>query len=146
MDMLAEQVMTLTNKVDALYEVVMQLRGNIPRDDYGFSEMFSSTRTDEEALTDTCVVMEEADIDAPKHNGRLYAVPCQSIPVKGEDYQGTHKDILSDDYYVNSSTMVSKETMLSADVQIQRLTAQLTAAYNRIAALEEQLLSKRMRA
>lgn len=30
------------------------------------------------------------------------------------------------------------------DVQIQRLTAQLTAAYNRIAALEEQLLAQRI--
>lgn len=146
MDMLAEQVMALTNKVDALYEVVMQLRKNILRDDYGFSEMFSSTQTGEEALTDICGLMEGADLDAPKHNGRLYAVRSESIPVRDEDYQGTHKDILSDDYYVNSSTMVREETMLSADIQIQRLTAQLTAAYNRIAALEEQLLSKRMRA
>ncbi|WP_287130203.1 hypothetical protein [Candidatus Cyanaurora vandensis] len=32
---------------------------------------------------------------------------------------------------------------LSPEAQIQRLTAQLTAAYNRIAALEEQLLNKR---
>ena len=30
------------------------------------------------------------------------------------------------------------------EAQIQRLTAQLTAAYNRIAALEEQLLSQRL--
>lgn len=35
-----------------------------------------------------------------------------------------------------------KEQDLAPQVQIQRLTAQLTAAYNRIAALEEQLLSK----
>lgn len=36
-----------------------------------------------------------------------------------------------------------KEQDLSPQIQIQRLTAQLTAAYNRIAALEEQLLAKR---
>jgi hypothetical protein len=36
-----------------------------------------------------------------------------------------------------------REQDLSPQIQIQRLTAQLTAAYNRIAALEEQLLSKR---
>ena len=33
---------------------------------------------------------------------------------------------------------------LPLEGQIQRLTAQLTAAYNRIAALEEQLLSQRL--
>ncbi len=35
-----------------------------------------------------------------------------------------------------------REQDLSPQIQIQRLIAQLTAAYNRIAALEEQLLSK----
>lgn len=33
---------------------------------------------------------------------------------------------------------------IAPEAQVQRLTAQLTAAYNRIAALEEQLLSQRM--
>ena len=33
----------------------------------------------------------------------------------------------------------------ASDIQIQRLTAQLTAAYNRIASLEEQLISKRIK-
>lgn len=33
---------------------------------------------------------------------------------------------------------------IPAEAQVQRLTAQLTAAYNRIAALEEQLLAQRM--
>jgi hypothetical protein len=36
-----------------------------------------------------------------------------------------------------------REQDLSPQIKIQRLTAQLTAAYNRIAALEEQLLAKR---
>ena len=35
------------------------------------------------------------------------------------------------------------ERSLSPDLQIRRLTAQVTAAYNRIAALEEQLLAQR---
>ncbi len=34
---------------------------------------------------------------------------------------------------------------LGPEAQIQRLSAQLTAAYNRIAALEEQLLAQRLR-
>jgi hypothetical protein len=36
------------------------------------------------------------------------------------------------------------DKLLTPEIQIQRLTAQLTAAYNRIAALEEQLLLKRI--
>jgi hypothetical protein len=49
---------------------------------------------------------------------------------------------------VSSNTPVDnrqqiREQDLSPQIQIQRLTAQLTAAYNRIAALEEQLLAKR---
>ena len=53
-----------------------------------------------------------------------------------------HKDILMDSVYVDPETS-GDDTVLSAEVQIQRLTAQLTAAYNRIAALEEQLLATR---
>ncbi|MDV3000209.1 MAG: hypothetical protein N5P05_001815 [Chroococcopsis gigantea SAG 12.99] len=53
-----------------------------------------------------------------------------------------HKDILSDEgtHYVKPSP--NPEDHISADIQIRRLTAQLTAAYNRIAALEEQLLNR----
>ncbi|MGG6293430.1 hypothetical protein ACQ4M4_03315 [Leptolyngbya sp. AN02str] len=54
-----------------------------------------------------------------------------------------HKDILSDADFLDTDSH-SGEHSLSPELQIQRLTAQLTAAYNRIAALEEQLLSKRI--
>ena len=54
-----------------------------------------------------------------------------------------HKDVLADgnglDTHVKSS-----EKQLTPEIQVQRLTAQLTAAYNRIAALEEQLLAQRI--
>jgi hypothetical protein len=54
-----------------------------------------------------------------------------------------HKDILLDSSYLDLDRQ-NADTTFSPDVQIQRLTAQLTAAYNRIAALEEQLLSTRV--
>lgn len=54
-----------------------------------------------------------------------------------------HKDILIDNSYSDSSSG-NREKEIGPEIQIQRLTAQLTAAYNRIAALEEQLLSKRV--
>ena len=58
------------------------------------------------------------------------------------EYQLTHKDILVDDN--SSSSANSSNDNLAPDTQIRRLTAQLTAAYNRIAALEEQLLTYRI--
>lgn len=54
-----------------------------------------------------------------------------------------HKDILSDDRDKQSVVSPEGEIILSSDLQVRRLTAQLTAAYNRIAALEEQLLTYR---
>ena len=54
-----------------------------------------------------------------------------------------HKDILSDDRENQSAISPEGEIILSRDLQVRRLTAQLTAAYNRIAALEEQLLAYR---
>lgn len=54
-----------------------------------------------------------------------------------------HKDILLDNNHSYNENNAS-EPSLSSDIQIRRLTAQLTAAYNRIAALEEQLLACRI--
>jgi hypothetical protein len=53
-----------------------------------------------------------------------------------------HKDILADVGYTDVDAH-GAEHHLTPEIQIQRLTAQLTAAYNRIAALEEQLIAKR---
>jgi hypothetical protein len=54
-----------------------------------------------------------------------------------------HKDVLIDSDY-STTERQTVEVNLSQDIQIQRLTAQLTAAYHRIAALEEQLLATRV--
>jgi hypothetical protein len=40
--------------------------------------------------------------------------------------------------------MLNSDQPVSADLQIRRLTAQLTAAYHRIAALEEQIMAQRL--
>jgi uncharacterized coiled-coil protein SlyX len=53
-----------------------------------------------------------------------------------------HRDVLEDE-----DPMIANETKgksMSQELQMQRLMAQLTAAYNRIAALEEQLLAQRV--
>jgi len=54
-----------------------------------------------------------------------------------------HKDVLADGIYSDMYRQ-GGEKNISPEIQIQRLTAQLTAAYNRIAALEEQLLRERI--
>ncbi len=56
-----------------------------------------------------------------------------------------HKDILVDDELVSASVCDQNQNseIISCDEQVNRLTAQLTAAYYRIASLEEQLLGIR---
>lgn len=59
------------------------------------------------------------------------------------DHHLEHKDVLSDLIYADHEAH-GTDRNLTPEIQIQRLTAQLTAAYNRIAALEEQLIAKRI--
>jgi len=52
------------------------------------------------------------------------------------------KDVLIDGIYLDMNRQGGDN--ITPEIQIQRLTAQLTAAYNRIAALEEQLIRERI--
>ena len=65
---------------------------------------------------------------------------------KANHYQSVmeHKDILLDEQESHTLIAPEEEPLLTTDLQVRRLTAQLTAAYNRIAALEEQLLACRL--
>jgi hypothetical protein len=66
-----------------------------------------------------------------------------AVDVTSSDDWLVHQDVLVDRQGVEASPHHT-EIYLSPQSQIQRLTAQLTVAYNRIAALEEQLLSQRL--
>lgn len=68
--------------------------------------------------------------------------PPERLIHHGLDETLDHKDILNDEPHFGGDQL-SNHQVLSPEVQVQRLTAQLTAAYNRIAALEEQLLTHR---
>lgn len=59
--------------------------------------------------------------------------------VGGESFQ--HKDVLFDET-LGLEGRPMDEKQMSPELQIKRLTAQLTVAYKRIAQLEEQLLSR----
>ncbi len=123
MDRLTQQVIALTDKVDSLSEMIKQLTKQV-------SDHLSQDESTE--LVKATPSLLEYGFSASLNPPQIR----QSKSVQ------EHKDILIDDEYVETS-YYSREPTLTADIQIQRLTAQLTAAYNRIAALEEQLLSKR---
>ncbi|HIK42262.1 hypothetical protein [Thermoleptolyngbya sp. M55_K2018_002] len=121
MDSFREQIVELNAKVDALHQVIEQLSNRI-------TEVFS-----EVLLADRSQRSSSGTTSARQSYNQRY----------GLETEMDHKDVLSDDDFLESDSH-SGERSLSPEVQIQRLTAQLTAAYNRIAALEEQLLSQRI--
>lgn len=120
MDELTQKVVTLTYKVDVLYEMITQLTNQV-------CDHLSPEETSN--LSDKTIVFPPSLPNVPQTRKGLS--------------QQEHKDILIDDEYIETS-YYNQDSFLTADIQIQRLTAQLTAAYNRIAALEEQLLSQRV--
>ncbi|MCT7949635.1 hypothetical protein NG798_07535 [Ancylothrix sp. C2] len=120
METLQTQVSTLTHKVDALYQVVEQLNSKIS-----------------EAITDGEVSAKATLKSVLNENGGHYS--SHSLL----DIAFEHKDVLSDSNYPERNGLNSEQN-IAPETQIQRLTAQLTAAYNRIAALEEQLLARRI--
>jgi hypothetical protein len=121
MEPIQEQVTVLTQKVDALHQVVDQVNSRV-------SKILSTPgpTARDSVLDDTS----HPHIISP---ASLYRSEALLV----------HKDVLVDSDCIAPETS-GEETRLSPEVQIQRLTAQLTAAYNRIAALEEQLLARRV--
>ena len=122
MEMLRQQVTVLTQQVEALYKLIENLNEKL-------LDSANETKLNQQR-NDRSGTVENDNASSYQSYSRLNALL-------------EHKDILLDDsYFDKNSQSVEKE--LTTDIQIQRLTAQLTAAYHRIAALEEQLLSKRI--
>jgi prophage DNA circulation protein len=122
MEPLQQQVTILSNKLDALYQIVDGLSGKV-------SDALSECR-----LTPIGANKETLGIDSA---GRYLNQSSIARPMM------EHKDVLVDSNGLDSHIQTG-EKQLAPEIQIQRLTAQLTAAYNRIAALEEQLLARRI--
>jgi hypothetical protein len=123
MEPLQKQVLILSNKVDSLYQVVDQLSSKVSS-----------------ALTECRLTPVSTPTDALGNevNGR-YGNSSYSASRAAME----HKDVLIDSNEFDNH-LQSGEKELAPEIQVQRLTAQLTAAYNRIAALEEQLLARRI--
>ena len=124
MEQLKHQVSSLSSKLDQLYQVVEQLDGKVSQ-----------------ALTDCNLAAACQGKDKNETVGDLGQYQIKhSIGLNSEL---EHKDVLVDHVYLDGN-IEARDKHITPEIQIQRLTAQLTAAYNRIAALEEQLLLKRI--
>lgn len=120
MEPLQKQVVTLSQKVDALYQVIEQLTDRV-------SDVLAECRL-------APIPPKEGVEDGNYAYNRTQSYSSLKPVME-------HKDILIDGSLEHRQ---SGEKQLTPEIQIQRLTAQLTAAYNRIAALEEQLFSRRI--
>ncbi len=123
MDTIQTQINALNSKVDSLHQIIEHLGANLAQ---ALTEMQSDSHSGISRSTFGTT------------NGRFGYSYSRS-----GDSSLEHKDVLADSHSIESSSH-SGEKSLSPEIQIQRLTAQLTAAYNRIAALEEQLLAQRV--
>lgn len=125
MDTLEKQLLALQEKVDALYQIIEQLNVRfLAAIDTGKVKLNPETK-------------ETVNINYSKYSNPWY----QSYG----DSTMEHKDVLKDhNRSGEGSSQASGQQAMSTELQIQRLTAQLTAAYNRIAALEEQLVARRV--
>lgn len=124
MEPLQKQILTLSQKLDALYQMIEQLDSKVSR-----------------ALSEGCLVKTQEAND-----NLLESNDTRRYQLKGHisfNSELEHKDVIADGMYLDTN-LQSGDRHLTPEIQIQRLTAQLTAAYNRIAALEEQLLLKRI--
>ncbi|MGB3615102.1 MAG: hypothetical protein WBA10_15015 [Elainellaceae cyanobacterium] len=119
-----DQINSLSVKLDVLQGAVEQLDARV-----------SDTLT---ALSLQPVHQAPIAVSVPEEARNPRAVYSKTTP------RPHHKDILADNAYVDIDSSYAEGT-LSPEVQTQRLMAQLTAAYNRIAALEEQLLDCRIK-
>lgn len=125
METLHTQVTTLSHKVDALYQMIERLSEK-------FLDCIPESQPKPVVKTETVKVGSPSKPYAA-HGYHQY----ESLLHDPSD------ELLVDDHSLQPDYQ-TQDTVWTAEIQIQRLTAQLTAAYNRIAALEEQLLAKRM--
>jgi uncharacterized coiled-coil protein SlyX len=123
MDRLETHIITLEQKIDRLYAVIEHLTNRLDES----LQMPQSPSN----YSDHAPVAESSEDKLDSYHGGFSAMMA-------------HKDVLLDDNVNTSRTTASDGEEVSPEIQIRRLNTQLTAAYNRIAALEEQLLAQRI--
>jgi hypothetical protein len=132
MESIQQQISTLAHKVDAIYQILERL----DRDVFNLGEKQSHRGN-----SDNFDRLFNGHND--HHNGNDNGNGNGHDRHSEREWIIAQQDTLIDSTGLEINYHKIESPDLSPQVQIQRLTAQLTAAYNRIAALEEQLLSKR---
>lgn len=132
-----QELINLQNKVNQLYDIVKQLGEyigwegieNIYLSDLDENKSPNSNHYDDKNIDNLLNVKSINDRILNKHQHNF----------------NSHKDILMDDDAMSAelSDYTQVENNISCEEQVYRLTAQLTAAYHRIASLEDQLLATR---
>lgn len=148
MESIQQQISALTHKVDQIYQIVGRLQQQV---DLNLAVHVGGG--EETSIRHPLNREDSLRVNASNRRSRQdsngSALNGQDLANGSNYYHDTpewiiaQQDILIDSSGVEISHHQIKEQDLAPQVQIQRLTAQLTAAYNRIAALEEQLLAKR---
>ncbi|HLO83975.1 MAG TPA: hypothetical protein VK203_03025 [Nostocaceae cyanobacterium] len=123
MEPLQKQILTLSQKLDTLYQLIEQL-------DLKVSQALSECSTGKTQVRDN--YLDNSEVERYQLKGQITF-----------NSELEHKDVLVDGIYPEMNRQAGDKN-ITPEIQIQRLTAQLTAAYNRIAALEEQLLRERI--
>ncbi|WP_017654709.1 hypothetical protein [Fortiea contorta] len=123
MEPLQKEILALSHKLDALHQVIEQLESKVSQ-----------------ALSECSLAKKQVENSYLENNEPVRYQFKGQINLNPEL---EHKDVLADGLYFDMNRQ-SGDKVLTPEIQIQRLTAQLTAAYNRIAALEEQLLRERI--
>ncbi|MBE9222019.1 hypothetical protein IQ215_04840 [Cyanobacterium stanieri LEGE 03274] len=135
-----QEIWQLNQKIEQLYAIVKQLGSRIGWE--GVEDLCFSVQNNEdfELVNDFTARQKDLQLQSVDSEGELIAEDDLEVT------QDNHKDILVDEkegspkrFPINSLP----EDDISCEDQVQRLTAQLTAAYHRIASLEDQLLANR---
>lgn len=135
MNTIHKEISVLNDKVDALQELVKNLQ-------YQLHDFLTQNASLPSQETDALPVV-TSEI-APNYSLIYKSSPPHAYHHQTVDHVIDDHTVLEDLNLQESHHHNSYVLGLSPDLQVQRLTAQLTAAYNRIAALEEQLLARRI--
>lgn len=140
MEIKRQEIWELQHKIDRLYVIVKQLGNRIGWE--GVEDLSFNIKTSPEnfdLVNDFTARQEDLTINSfslkQQHKGNKHQVKTTKNNANILLEETTEKKV--------KSHLTCSEESISCEDQVQRLTAQLTAAYHRIASLEDQLLAHR---
>ena len=162
MSLKEQQIIDLNQKINRLYAIICRLSEYVGWQDLeNLALGFNDNSGIDKNKPLIPVKLEPTLAELPDevkdwgHNDSTIAEAAKESESTDDDWEEVanimrdgHKDILSDtsldsEHHSFSDCFYHEDNNVSCEDKLQRLTAQLTAAYNRIAHLEEQLLTYR---